>query len=132
MYEGQSYYMGLLLKDFHCDNLELLASLHIEDIRLHLESRWDKLFLKKTVVLFSMQFLRMGDWVRVVEGSLCGELGQVISTDHIVGSASLEFTFDGRPEQIEVHLEDIERVFWVGDTVKVVAGLYLGLEGHII
>ncbi|KAG1892961.1 uncharacterized protein F5891DRAFT_986285 [Suillus fuscotomentosus] len=129
---GQSYYMGLLLQDFHRDNLELLASPHIDDIRLHLESGWDKPFLKKTVASFSMQFLRMGDWARVVEGALRGESGQVISTDHTVGSASLEFAFDGRPEQIEVRVEEIERVFRVGDTVKVVAGPYLGIEGHII
>ncbi|KAG1858586.1 hypothetical protein C8R48DRAFT_775023 [Suillus tomentosus] len=131
-YEGQSYYMGLLLKDFHRDNLELLASPHIDDIRLHLESGWDKPFLKKTVVSFSMQFLRMGDWVRVLKGSLRGESGQVISTDHTIGTASLEFTFDGRLEQIELRLEDIERVFKVGDTVKAIAGPYLGLEGHVI
>ncbi|KAG2129750.1 hypothetical protein DEU56DRAFT_915012 [Suillus clintonianus] len=131
-YEGQSYFMGLLLKDFLRDNLELLASPHIDDIRLHLESGWDKPFLKKTVVSFSMQFLRTGDWARVIGGSLRGELGQVISMDHAAGSASLDFTFDGRPEQIEVCLEDIERVFRVGDTVKVVAGPYLGLEGHVI
>ncbi|KAG1787811.1 uncharacterized protein HD556DRAFT_1448317 [Suillus plorans] len=132
IYEEQSYYMGLLLKDFHRDNLELLASPHIDDIRLHLESGWDKPFLKNTVVLFSMQFLRMGDWARVIEGPLRGESGQVISTDHTVGSASLDFAFDGCPEQIEVRFEGIERVFRVGDTVKVVAGPYLGLEGHII
>ncbi|KAG1881538.1 hypothetical protein C8R48DRAFT_766558 [Suillus tomentosus] len=132
MYKGQSYYMGLPLQDFHCDNLELLASPHIDDIRLHLESGWDKPFLKKTVASFSMQFLRMSDWARVVEGALRGESGQVISTDHTVGSASLEFVFDGCPEQIEVRVEEIERVFQVGNTVKVVAGPYLGIEGHII
>ncbi|KAG2155024.1 uncharacterized protein EDB93DRAFT_1102015 [Suillus bovinus] len=131
-YEGQSYYMGLLLKDFHHNNLKLLASPHIDDIRLHLQSGWDKPFLKKTVVLFLMQFLRMGDWARVIEGPLHGESGQVILTDHTVGSASLKFAFDRCPEQIEVRFEGIEQVFRVGDTIKVVAGPYFGLEGHII
>ncbi|KAG1758508.1 hypothetical protein EDD22DRAFT_849951 [Suillus occidentalis] len=131
-YKGQSYYMGLLLKDFHCDNLKLLASPHIDDIQLHLKSRWDKPFLKKTMASFSMQFLHVGNWVRVVEGALCGKSGQVILTDHTLGSVSLEFTFNGHLEQIEVHLEEIERVFWVSDTIKVVAGPHLGIEGHII
>jgi len=56
IYEGQSYYMGLLLKYFHHNNLELLASPHIDDIQLHLESGWDKTFLRKTVASFSIQF----------------------------------------------------------------------------
>ncbi|KAG1797622.1 uncharacterized protein BJ212DRAFT_1305940 [Suillus subaureus] len=122
-YEGQSYFMGLLLKDFLRDNLELLASPHIDNIWLHLKSRWDKPFLKKAVVLFSMQFLHTGDWARVIRGSLHGESGQVILMDHAVGSASLEFTFNGHPEQIEVCLKDIERIFWVSNTIKVVADI---------
>jgi ribosomal protein L24 len=131
-FKGESYYMGLLLKNFHRDHLELLATPHADDIQLHLESGWDKPFLKKTVVAFSMQFLRAGDHARVIKGALCGELGKVISTDHTCGSVGLEFTFDECPEEIEVRLQDIERVFRLGDTVRVVAGPYLGLEGHVL
>ncbi|KAG1891580.1 uncharacterized protein F5891DRAFT_986769 [Suillus fuscotomentosus] len=35
-------------------------------------------------------------------------------------------------EELEARLEDVERVFWIGDAVRVVAGSYLGLEGHVI
>ncbi|KAG1859504.1 hypothetical protein C8R48DRAFT_774843 [Suillus tomentosus] len=112
-YNGESYYKGLVVKIFHCDHVELLASPHVNNIQLHLESRWDIPLLKATVVAFSMQFLRMGDLVRVIKGSLRGESGTVVSTDHTSGS-------------------DIEHVFWVGDTVRVVAGPYTGLEGHLI
>ncbi|KAG1836179.1 hypothetical protein DFJ58DRAFT_847121 [Suillus subalutaceus] len=82
-----------------------------DDQVLHLESGWDRIFMKETVIAFSMQFLRVGDSVRVVTGSLRGELGKVVSTDHTVGSNT---------------------VFRVGDTVRIVAGSYFGLEGHII
>ncbi|KAG1811296.1 hypothetical protein EV424DRAFT_1542578 [Suillus variegatus] len=131
-YKGESYYMGLLLKSFHRNRLKLVVSPHIDDICLHLDSGWNKPFMNETVVAFSMQFLRVGDWVRVIKGSLCREFGPVISTDPTLGTVSLESALDGHLKEIEVRLKDIERVFRVGDTVKVVAGSYLGLEGHII
>jgi transcription antitermination factor NusG len=131
-YKGESYNKGLLVKIFHRDHLELVASPHINDIQVHLESGWDTPFLKDTVVAFSMQFLRVGELARVVKGSLHGELGTVVSTDHACGSVGLEFNFDGFPQETEVSLQDIERVFRVGDTVRVVAGSYTGLEGYLI
>ncbi|KAG1738459.1 hypothetical protein EDD22DRAFT_852065 [Suillus occidentalis] len=131
-YRGESYYMGLLLKNFPCNRLELIVTPHVDNIRLHLESGWDKPFLKKTVVAFSMQFLRVGDWVRANTGALHSELSQVISTDHAFGSVCLEFYIDGRPNTVDFRLQDIEQVFRVGDTVRVVAGPYLGLEGYIL
>ncbi|KAG1722778.1 hypothetical protein EDD22DRAFT_962142 [Suillus occidentalis] len=131
-FKGESYYMGLLLKHFRRDQLELLASPHVDDIQLHLESGWDKPFLQATVVSFSMQFLHVGDHARVITGSLRGEVGKVISTDHTCGSVGLELTFDECPEEVHVRLRDIERVFQVGDSVRVIAGSYLGLEGYIL
>jgi transcription antitermination factor NusG len=104
----------------------------VDNIRLHLESGWDKPFLKKTVVAFSMQFLRVGDWARANTGALYSELSQVVSTDHALGSVGLEFCIDGRPKTVDFRLQDVERVFRVGDTVRVVAGPYLGLEGYIL
>ncbi|KAG1790362.1 uncharacterized protein HD556DRAFT_1310750 [Suillus plorans] len=74
----------------------------------------------------------MGDLARVVKGSLHGELGQVISTDHTSGTVMLESAFDGCLKEIDICLQDTEHVFQVGDTVKVVAGSYLGLQGHIV
>ncbi|KAG1749186.1 hypothetical protein EDD22DRAFT_958089 [Suillus occidentalis] len=131
-FKGESYYMGLLLKHFRRDQLELLASPHVDDIQLHLESGWDKPFLQATVVSFSMQFLHVGDHARVITGSLRGEVGKVISTDHTCGSVGLELTFDECPEEVHVRLRDIERVFRVGDSVRVIAGSYLGLEGYVL
>ncbi|KAG2101543.1 hypothetical protein BD769DRAFT_1393800 [Suillus cothurnatus] len=132
-YKGESYYMGLLLKNFPRDRLEPVASPHVDDIHLHLQSGWDKPFLKKTVVAFSAQFLRVGDSAKVVQGSLRGQLGKVVSTDHSCGSVGLELGFDdGGLEEIELRFQDIERVFRVGDSVRVVAGSFLGVEGHIL
>jgi hypothetical protein len=101
-YKGESYYKGLLLKNFPHDRLELIASPHVDDIQMHLDSGWDKPFLKKTVVAFSKQFLRVGDCTRVVKGSFCGELSMVISTDHALGTIVLESAFDGHLKEIEV------------------------------
>ncbi|KAG1838512.1 hypothetical protein C8R48DRAFT_782380 [Suillus tomentosus] len=131
-YKGESYYKGLLLKKFRRDHLELLASPHADAIQLHLESGWDTAFLKKTIIEFSMQFLRAGDWARVTNGALRGELDTVISTDHACGSVGLEIAFDGHPDEIKLRLQDVEHVFRVGDTIRVVAGSYLGLEGYIL
>ncbi|KAG1844931.1 hypothetical protein DFJ58DRAFT_731007 [Suillus subalutaceus] len=131
-YKGEKYYMGLLLKTVHRDRLELVICPHADDIWLHLQSGWGQPFLKKTVVMFSMQFLRTGDWVRIVRGDLSSETSQVISTDHPANSATLELTLSGRRKEVDIRLDDIDRVFWVGDTVQVIAGPYLGVEGHII
>ncbi|KAG1856567.1 hypothetical protein C8R48DRAFT_775969 [Suillus tomentosus] len=110
-YKGESYYMGLLLKNFHRDRLELVASPHVDDIRLHLDAGWNQPFLNETVVAFSLQFLRVGDWARVVKGSLRGELGQVVSTDHTLGTLSLQSAFDGRLKEMEVRLKDMNGSF---------------------
>ncbi|KAG1885840.1 uncharacterized protein F5891DRAFT_1201663 [Suillus fuscotomentosus] len=131
-YKGECYYKGLLLKTFPRDRLEIVASPHVDDIRMHLDSEWNKPFLKKTLVAFSKQFLRAGDCARVVEGSLRGELGTVISTDHALGIIVLESAFDGHLKETEVRLQDIDRIFRVGDAVRVIAGSYLGLEGNIV
>ncbi|KAG1806366.1 uncharacterized protein HD556DRAFT_1436340 [Suillus plorans] len=101
-YKGESYYMGLLLKNFHRDRLELVTSPHVNDIQLHLDSGWNQPFLNETVVAFSMQFLCVGDWARVIKGSLRGELGQVVSTDHTLGTLSLQSAFNGHLKEMEV------------------------------
>ncbi|KAG2120556.1 uncharacterized protein F5147DRAFT_766471 [Suillus discolor] len=131
-YKGELYYMGLLVKQFHCDRLEIVVSPHADDIRLHMQSGWDTPFVKKTLLAFLMQFLRVGDPVKVIAGGICSEASTVVSTDHTIGSAHLEITLDGHQREIDVQLEDIEHIFRVSDEVRVVAGPYLGLEGHII
>lgn len=129
IYRGERYYMGLLLKDFHCDRLEPVTYPHADDIQLHLQSEWDKPFFKKSLVAFSMQFLHVGDAVRVISGEVRSEIGTVVSINHALGCVRL--SLHGH-EEIEVRLQDVERVFRVGDTVRVVAGSYLGLEGYIL
>ncbi|KAJ8587290.1 hypothetical protein M405DRAFT_316926 [Rhizopogon salebrosus TDB-379] len=130
-YKGEQYYKGLLLKHFHRECLELVTRPHVDDIRLHLQSGWDLPFLTRTKVAFSMQFLRAGDAVRVIAGELRSLVATVTSVDHIY-SASLELTLDGQTTEAQVRLENLERVFHVGDVVRVVAGSYLGLEGYIL
>jgi transcription elongation factor len=131
-YKGEQYYKGLLLKHFHRECLELVTRPHVDDIRLHLQSGWDLPFLTRTKVAFSMQFLRAGDAVRVIAGELHSLVATVTSVDHICSSASLELTLDGQTTEAQVRLENLERVFHVGDVVRVVAGSYLGLEGYIL
>ncbi|KAG1889783.1 uncharacterized protein F5891DRAFT_1198371 [Suillus fuscotomentosus] len=131
-YKGAKYYKGLLLKDCHCYHLECVASPHVNDIQLHLQSGWDTSFMKRTIMAFLMQFLHAGDAVRIVKGEVHSETSTVLSIDHVLGSACVELTFDGDQVEMEVQLQDLERVFCIGDTVWVVVGAYLGLEGHAI
>lgn len=131
-YKGERYYKGLLLKNFHRDHLELVTSPHADDIQLHMESRFDTPFVKKTLAAFSLQFMCIGNSARVIAGELRPNVGTVISTDHVLGSVCLETIFDGKRRSIDVRLEDVEHIFCVGDDVRVVAGPYLGLEGQII
>ncbi|KAG1807644.1 uncharacterized protein BJ212DRAFT_1303361 [Suillus subaureus] len=47
------------------------------------KSGWDKPFLKKAVVAFSMQFLHAGNWARVIKDSLHGELSRLPMQQHL-------------------------------------------------
>ncbi|KAG2747121.1 hypothetical protein P692DRAFT_20739658 [Suillus brevipes Sb2] len=131
-FKGETYYMGLLLHNFHRDRLERVVCPHADDIQLHLQSGWNQSFLKRTVVAFSMQFLHVGDWARIIKGDLSSSIGEVTSTDHLAGSATLKLFLSGHRKEVELRLQDIERVFQIGDAVRVVAGPYLGVEGYVI
>ncbi|KAG1722154.1 hypothetical protein EDB19DRAFT_1835142 [Suillus lakei] len=43
-----------------------------------------------------------------------------------------EIAFSNHRKEMEANLDDVERIFHIGDEVKVIAGAYMGLEGHII
>ncbi|KAG1776273.1 hypothetical protein EV702DRAFT_1198294 [Suillus placidus] len=131
-YKGEQYYMGLLLKIFRRDGLEIAATPHPDCIWLHLQSGWNTHFVKATELAFSMQFLRVGDDARVITGEVHLKIGKVVSTNHAFSSVCLEIAFEGHPRQMDFRLQDVERVFRLSDLVRVVAGIYLGLEGHII
>jgi hypothetical protein len=61
IYRGERYYIGLLLKDFHRDRLELVTYPHADDIQQHLQSEWDKPFFKKSLVASSYALaMRLG------------------------------------------------------------------------
>lgn len=122
--------MGLLLKNFHHDLLDFITTPHPDEIQLHIQSGWDTPFVKITQWAFLMEFLCTGDTARVITGELGAEIGEVVLTDH--SSVHLKFDIDGHKMQWEVRLQDIELVFQVGDTVQVIAGIYLGLEGYIV
>jgi transcription antitermination factor NusG len=79
-----------------------------------------------------MQFLHVGDWARIIKGDLSSEIGEVTSTDHPAGSATLKLILSGHRKEAELQLQDIECVFHIGDSVRVVAGPYLGVEGYVI
>ncbi|KAG1749183.1 hypothetical protein EDD22DRAFT_850974 [Suillus occidentalis] len=100
-YKGERYYIGLLLHNFHRDRLEYVICPHVNDIELHLRSGWDKSFLKSTVVAFSMQFLHAGDWAKIVKGDLSSEVGKVTSTNHTIGSATLDLSLSGHQKEVE-------------------------------
>ncbi|KAG1809158.1 uncharacterized protein BJ212DRAFT_1302721 [Suillus subaureus] len=68
LYKGEQYYMGLLLKRFWQDGLEIVVTPHPDYIRLHLQSGWNTHFVKATELAFSMQFLCIGDEARVITG----------------------------------------------------------------
>ncbi|KAG1788772.1 uncharacterized protein HD556DRAFT_1447617 [Suillus plorans] len=131
-YNGKRYYMGLLLKKVHRDRLEHIVCPHADNIQLHLQSGWNQAFLKSTVLAFAKQFLHVGDRAMIIKGDLNSEIGRVVSTNHPASSVTLKLTLSGRPKEINFRLEEIERIFQVGDTVRVVAGPYLGVEGYII
>ncbi|KAG1721948.1 uncharacterized protein EDB91DRAFT_1256292 [Suillus paluster] len=132
-YKGEEYYGGLLKKNVHRYMIEQVDVPHPDDIRLHLQSGFDLIFVKKAEIAYSMQMLRAGDCVRLIRGEFPSEIGTVLAVNHKSGgSLTLELKLDGVRNEIEARLQDVERVFWVGDEVKIVAGVYLGVQGHIV
>ncbi|KAG1785181.1 uncharacterized protein HD556DRAFT_1314446 [Suillus plorans] len=132
-FKGEEYYSGLLKKNFHRYCTELVHVPHPDAIRLHVQSGWDTPFCRKTEISFSKQLLRQGDLVRLTTPDLLGQICTVISTDHAFGgSVKLGFKLDGREKAIEAKLDHVERVFNVGDEVSIIAGGYLGVQGHIV
>ncbi|KAG2136428.1 hypothetical protein DEU56DRAFT_756334 [Suillus clintonianus] len=132
-YKGEEYYGGLLKKNFHRYMIELIYVPHPDAIRLHLQSGFDVSFVKKAETTYSLQMLRAGDSVRLTRGEFPSEIGTVLAVDHQSGGTlTIELKLDGVSTKIESRLQDVERVFWVGDEVKVVAGVYLGIQGHIV
>lgn len=132
-YKGEEYYCGLLKKNFprHCT--ELVHVPHPDAIRLHIQSGWDTPFCKKSEIAFSKQLLRSGDAVRLTTPDLLGQICTVLTTDHAFGgSVKLAFDLDGLRKEVEARLEDVEPVFHVGEEVRVVAGDFLGLQGHVV
>lgn len=132
-YKGEEYYGGLLKKNVHRYMIERVNIPHPDDIRLHLQSGFDLTFVKNAEIAFSRQMLRAGDCVRFMRGEFPSEFATVLTVDHQCGgSLTLEPKVDGIRNSIEARLQDVERVFWLGDEVKVVAGVYLGVQGHIV
>ncbi|KAG2750984.1 hypothetical protein P692DRAFT_20727630, partial [Suillus brevipes Sb2] len=108
-YKGEEYYCGLLKKTFHRYSTELVHIPHPNDIRLHHQAGWDLPFTRKAEVAFSKLSLRAGDTVRLHTPDLSGQLCTT-----------------------EAALVDVERVFNVGDEVRVIAGVYQGVAGHLV
>ncbi|KAG2139776.1 hypothetical protein DEU56DRAFT_912041 [Suillus clintonianus] len=62
-----------------------------------------------------------------------GEIYTILATHHsFSGSVTVEFDLDGCQKQIKATLAEIVQVFDVGDEIRVVVGVYSGVEGHIM
>ncbi|KAG2031209.1 hypothetical protein BDR03DRAFT_1016296 [Suillus americanus] len=121
-FKGEESYCSLLKKNFHQYCTELVPVPHPDDLRLHLQSGWDTAFVKKAEITFSKQQLRIGECVQLHTPDLTGQICTILATDHVFGgSVKLAFHLDGRRKEIEATLKDVERVFNIGDEVRVVA-----------
>ncbi|KAG1742174.1 hypothetical protein EDB19DRAFT_1907640 [Suillus lakei] len=120
-FKGKEYYGGLLKKTFCRCVVEQVLIPHPDNIRLHHQSGWNAAFVRKMEKAFSKQFLCKGDSVHIISGAVGSEIGTVLSTDYVFGSSvHLELNINGK------------HVFWVGNQVRVMAGVHLGLQGHIV
>jgi hypothetical protein len=131
-YKGEENYGGLLKKSFHRYSTELVAIPHSNDIRLHIQAGWDTPFTQKATIAFSKLSLQAGDSVCLHTPDLPGQICTVLSTNHTFsGTIDLQFELDGVVRQTQATLVDVEQVFNVGDEVRVLAGVYQGVEGHL-
>ena len=79
----------------------------------------------------SRRLWRTGDWVQILEGAFVDTRCSIHEIDE--GNRSVIVEFDSpQPTRVEVCLEDLERLFLVGDQVRVSLGENKGRTGSIV
>ncbi|KAG1729540.1 hypothetical protein EDD22DRAFT_853119 [Suillus occidentalis] len=94
-------------------------------------SRWDTSFVKKTIVAFSMQFLRAGNAVRVIQGAVCSEIGKVQVSKYYLDRRPMHHTFQPRLPAQQHYEPPPDESIQVGDHIKVLAGEHMGKCGIV-
>ncbi|KAI5999998.1 hypothetical protein EDD15DRAFT_2193486 [Pisolithus albus] len=126
---GQQFVCGLLRLTLLVNALELVELPHPDDIRFHVATGVDPPFVEETLNIFSAQFWREHDSVEIQEGDLRGKRGMLADIDLHKRSAVVLCDSD---DTFECNLQELRRVFKIGDTVRVIAGLFCGETGYVI
>ncbi|KAI6098115.1 hypothetical protein F5141DRAFT_1066944 [Pisolithus sp. B1] len=125
---GQQFVHGLLRLTLPVNTLELVELPHPNDIRFHVATGIDPSFVEETLNIFSSQFWQEHDSVEIREGDLRGKRGVLADVD--LHKRSAVVLCDG--DAFGCNLQELCRVFKIGDTVEVIAGLFCGETGYVV
>ncbi|KAI6111070.1 hypothetical protein F5141DRAFT_1063453 [Pisolithus sp. B1] len=125
---GQQFVHGLLRLTLLVNTLELVELPHPNDIRFHVAAGIDPSFVEETLNIFSSQFWREHDSVEIQEGDLRGKRGVLADVD--LHKRSAVVLCDG--DAFGCNLQELRRVFKIGDTVEVIAGPFCRETGYVV
>ncbi|KAI6116945.1 hypothetical protein EDD16DRAFT_1701719 [Pisolithus croceorrhizus] len=137
---GHDFIHGLLCLTVPAHSVTLVELPHPDDIAFHMITHFERSSVVKAVQLFSAQFWRELDTVKICEGELRGSRGSLIDVEWDKQTASVLFCsaegqegdIGNKGETIHCSIQELRRVFSTGDTVRVIAGPYRGHVGHVI
>ncbi|KAI6003551.1 hypothetical protein EDC04DRAFT_2908176 [Pisolithus marmoratus] len=125
---GQQFVHGLFRVPIPVNTLETVELPHPDDIRFHVVAGIDLPLVEQTLNLFSAQFWREGDSIKIQEGDLRGKTGILADVDWHKRCAVVLCDENA----FECKLRELHRVFRIGDTVEVIAGPFCGEAGYIV
>ncbi|KAI6168832.1 hypothetical protein EDD17DRAFT_1749163 [Pisolithus thermaeus] len=125
---GQQFIHGLLRLTLPVNTLELVELPHPNDIRFHVAAGIDPSFVEETLNIFSSQLWQEHDSVQIREGDLRGKRGVLADVD--LHKRSAVVLCDG--DAFSCNLQELCRVFKIGDTVEVIAGPFCRETGYVV
>ena len=122
----QQFVSGLLRLSLPVHALEVVDLPHPDDIKYLAAA--NRTFVEETVHLFSAQFWREKDQVKIQEGDLKGKLG-TLSSIHWDQRTAVVSCEEGA---FDCSLRELRRHFKLGDAVRVIAGPFSGEAGYVV
>ena len=98
------------------------------------ENKWNEIIKKMSIMNEASkslnQNIQKGDSVRVVSGDMYGMTGKAVEVVH----DSIKVDFEGQSgiHLIEFKMNELEKVFMIGEQIEVIGGQYFGRTGCII
>ncbi|KAH7904635.1 hypothetical protein BJ138DRAFT_1119230 [Hygrophoropsis aurantiaca] len=135
-FRGDVYCRGLLVRELSRNDVKPVSYPTPDEIHLFADSNCDAAFVKDTEIAFSKHAWRVGDRIQIIKGELVGQKGSLTAIDvgHWAATLSLHesVALEDFTGSFDYSLDDLQRCFRQGDSVKVVWGVHAGKYGIVV